>query len=143
MLPEDRKTLNQLKDELNLLSSKKLKAEMLGKTDQCNEYQAKIEEHERKLEEFRSSLRRTERPPPKSVSRPEKPRKVDGDYASRLLDQCRKEMDELKSRQQGNPRRIPLDPSKVKRMNELNLLNVSINRGDHLAACPKECTLIS
>ena len=146
LLPEDRKALNQLKDELNLLSSKKLKAEMLGKTDLCAEYQAKIEEHQRKLEDFKSKLRRVERPPPpppvkppepvkivkpvKPVKQPErpnpeKPRKMDDDYASNLLEQCKKEIEELHSRQQGNPRKITLDPNKVEEMNTLNVLNVS------------------
>lgn len=152
LLPEDRKALNQLKDELNLLSSKKLKAEMLGKTELCDEYQAKIEEHQRKLEDFKAKLQIDKppeqppqspvelpvkpppvkppvKPPSQPIKQPEKPipekptRKVD---AAKLLEQCKKEIEELHSRQQGNPRKVTLDPNKVEEMKQLNLLNVSI-----------------
>lgn len=162
---DDRRELNQLNNELNLLNSKKLKAEMLGKTDLCNEYQAKIDEHESKLKDFKSKLQTIERPPPTRPQNPvnseqplaradnppnserparrynhsnterstgtsnsansEKQRKADEDYASKLLEQCKREVDELRSRQQGMPRRIISDPKKLEYMNELNVLNVS------------------
>ena len=151
--PEDRKALNQLKDELNSLSSKKLKAEMLGKTDECDEYQAKIEEHKRKLEDFEEklTLKQADRSAPsqptpeRSIQQqsrpiPERPvqkrdkcdflqsfkkeTKVSCDYAN-LLAECKKEMDELRSRQQGNPRIISIDPKRAERTEKLNLLNVS------------------
>lgn len=211
MHPDDEYELNQMKNELNLLNSKKIKAEMLEQTKLCNEYQAKIEEHQRRMDEFKSKVRyiersarapnesqdaewppgrydspNAERPsgrydspnadrPPRRYDTPnaerpsrrydtpnsewssrrndtpnsdrssrrydtpntdrstsssnsvysEKQRKAREDYSSKLLEQCKREVEELRSRQQGMPRMFVTNPKKQESMDELNVLNVS------------------